>query len=451
MRLLNFKTLLLAAVLFVNACTTDDEAPVDLCIGVVCDPGTECQDGNCVDLTSTVSGFLTEDATWTSDRVWVLNGKVIVDDGITLTIEPGTIIKGEEGIETSASALIVARGGKLIAEGTASAPIIFTTVLDNIEVGQTAGTNLTETDNEKWGGIIMLGYAPISAKDGDTEANIEGIPADDNYGKYGGDDAADDSGSLNYVSIRHGGITIGEGNEINGLTLGGVGTGTTIQNVEVIATLDDGVEFFGGTVDATNIMVTYQGDDGIDIDQNYSGTVENFMVIHGGSDTDEALELDGPEGSTYTDGTFTLRYGTMIAKDTEKTSGADLKSKAQGNINRCSWKGYSRMVKIRASYQDGHPTCNDKSDAWTNVQTGAMIITMCEVEGTVAASEVAKVYVDDEDADQVSCLADQSADKEAVVDNMVANNSNAVVGTSSEGADESAFGWTLTFALGLQN
>ncbi|NNE30124.1 MAG: hypothetical protein HKN16_10840 [Saprospiraceae bacterium] len=471
---MNFTKLLAALFLIaglgVVSCTSDDEVtdPCDgvtcatgetcvdgncvadnACDGVTCDAGEECIDGDCIEIVTSVTGDVTGAVTWTADQIWVLEGKVVVRDGATLTIEPGTIVKGAEGAEALASALVVARGGMLIADGTATQPIIFTTILDNIKVGETAGTNLTELDNEKWGGVIILGNAPISAKDGDTEANIEGIPANDEYGKFGGDDPADDSGSLKYVSIRHGGVTIGEGNEINGLTLGGVGTGTTIDNIEIFGTLDDGVEYFGGTVNSTNILVTYQGDDGIDLDMNYSGTIDNFVVLHGGSDTDEALEIDGPEGSTHTDGLFTLRNGTLIAVDTEKTSGADLKSKAQGNINKCVWKGYDKHVKVRASYVDG--TCDDKSDAWTNVNTGALLIAMCEVEGTIGAAEVARVYVDDEDINGIACLGTQSAAKEMVVDDMVAANSNAVVaaGAATEGADESVFSWTITVANGL--
>ena len=98
------------------------------------------------------------------------------------------------------------------------------------------------------------------------------------------------------MSIRHGGTSIGEDNEINGLTLGGVGTGTTITNVEVIGNQDDGIEFFGGTVNASNLLVWGQGDDGLDIDQSYSGTISNAIVI-ANSTSDHGLEIDGPEGS----------------------------------------------------------------------------------------------------------------------------------------------------------
>lgn len=319
-------------------------------------------DGSCevVENTNIVkSGFITSDETWTSDNVYELDGKVIVNAGVTLTIEPGTIIKGQEGTGTLASALIVARGGMINAEGTASQPIIFTSVLDEIQVGQTVGSNLEETDQGKWGGVIILGYAPISAADGDTETQIEGIPPTDTYGAYGGSNAADNSGIFSYVSIRHGGALIGEGNEINGLTLGGVGNGTTISNIEIVGNVDDGVEFFGGTVNATNILVGFQGDDGIDIDMNYSGTIENFQVVCGAT-SDEALEVDGPEGATYMNGMFTLTNGTTYTYGGSGAS-SDFKSKAQGTVNNVIFG----TTQIRASYQND---CADpKTDAFTHL------------------------------------------------------------------------------------
>ncbi len=320
-------------------------------------------DGSCLvdqlEQTELKSGFIASDETWTSDKIYELSGKVVVESGVTLTIEPGTIIKGREGTGTLASALIIARGGKIMAQGTASNPIIFTSVLDEISVGETVGPNLTETDQGKWGGVIILGYAPISAGDGDTESQVEGIPPTDAFGAFGGNDPADNSGIMTYVSIRHGGALIGEGNEINGLTLGGVGNGTTIENIEVVGNVDDGVEFFGGTVNVSNVIVGFQGDDGIDIDMNYSGTVDNFIVVNGPL-SDEALEVDGPEGSTYTTGLFTLSNGTVYTFGGTDAN-ADFKSKAQGTVHNVNFG----LARIRASYQND---CTDpKEDAYTHL------------------------------------------------------------------------------------
>lgn len=125
---------------------------------------------------------------------------------------------------------------------------------------------------------------------------IEGIPPSDQNGLYGGNASDDNSGIIRYVSIRHGGANIGEGNEINGLTLGGVGSGTIIEYVEVVANQDDGIEFFGGTVNVSHALVWNAGDDAIDTDQSWAGTLNKFIVI-AGNDTDHTLEIDGPEGA----------------------------------------------------------------------------------------------------------------------------------------------------------
>jgi hypothetical protein len=292
-----------------------------------------------------ITGEITVNTTWTNDRIWVLNQKVVVKSGVTLTIEAGTIIKGSEGQGSLASALVIARGGKIMAEGTASEPIIFTSINDNIAVGQTAGTNLTAADNGLWGGLLIMGNAKGSFTGDVSEFNIEGIPASDTFGLYGGTNDADNSGVLKYVSIRHGGAEIGEGNEINGLTLGCVGSGTTIQNVEVVANYDDGIEFFGGAVNVTNALVWSVGDDGLDIDQAYSGTITNAMVIQG-TTSQSGLEIDGREG--------TLERGFTIDKLTLKGNSsaskiAEYKSKAYGITKNVYAYGWSATSTIKIS------------------------------------------------------------------------------------------------------
>lgn len=385
-----------------------------------------------------VSNILTEDAIWTADEIRYLDGRIIVDNDVTLTIEKGSIIKGREGSETSASVLIVSRGGKIMANGTADEPIIFTSELDNIALGETMGTNLTKEDNQKWGGIIILGAAPISAGEGDTEASIEGLPADEPYAKYGGDDEDDDSGELSFVSVRHCGITIGAGNEINGVTLGGVGAGTTIENLEVYATLDDGFEMFGGTVNLSNILVAWQGDDGVDIDQNYSGTITNFAVTHGaGVGTDEGLEIDGPEGSSNTDGMFHLMNGTIMNDGLEGTPG-DFKSKAQGMVENIKFIGYTNtIIKIRASYQNN---CMDtKTDALTYlVQTDPILTFMkTNFDGN-------QVYTESlNDAETADCTVD--------ADDQTAANAKMISDNTGTGADMSVFEWTAAYEEGLLN
>ncbi|MEE4116634.1 MAG: hypothetical protein V2I37_10720 [Marinilabiliaceae bacterium] len=260
--------------------------------------------------TVSVAQNIDADQTWTADKVYILEGRIAVLDGATLTIEAGTIIKGNQGSGPNATALMIARGGKLNANGTANAPIIFTSIADDILPGELVGTTMDPTLNGLWGGLLVLGKAPISA---DAEAvQIEGIPPSDLNGLYGGTDPLDNSGSITYVSIRHGGANIGEGNEINGLTLGGVGSGTTIQNIEIIANQDDGIEWFGGTVNVTNALVWNTGDDAIDTDQSWSGTLDNAIIVNPG---DECFELDGPEGTMV--GKHTIINATAYAGDAE--------------------------------------------------------------------------------------------------------------------------------------
>lgn len=310
--------------LVLTGCFKDDDTPIIIEENIIVGGGSECP-------SIVKAGGIAIDETWTNDNIYVLDRKVVVQDGITLTIEPGTIIKGRAGQGSLSSALIVARGGRIIAEGTAAQPIIFTAEADNISCGEFSGTNLDETNNGLWGGLLILGNAPCSLS-GDVEnQQIEGIPADDTFGLYGGTNSNDDSGILRYVSIRHGGALLGEGNEINGLTLGGVGSGTTIDNVEVVANVDDGIEFFGGTVNASNLLVWAQGDDALDIDQAYSGTIDNAVVVLG-ANSDHALEIDGPEGSAT--GSYTLQNVTLIGNlDTARGEYVDFRSGATGANN----------------------------------------------------------------------------------------------------------------------
>ncbi len=229
--------------------------------------------------------------TWTANNTYILDGFIYVNEGQTLTIEPGTVIKGKAGQGSEASALIVARGGMIMAEGTAEAPIIFTGEADDLN------GSVPEDANALWGGVIILGRATNNNTDVSGVKNIEGIPTEETRGQYGGEDDADNSGVFSYVSIRHGGSLIGSDNEINGLTLGSVGSGTVINNVEILSNLDDGVEFFGGTVNVTNLVISYPGDDGIDVDEGYRGNIQNAIVWHTGetlqSDDPRGMELDG--------------------------------------------------------------------------------------------------------------------------------------------------------------
>jgi hypothetical protein len=304
-----------ASIAVLPSCNQDD------CKDVNCGAGQTCIDGECVDLSTgneLIASNISVNTTWTKDKVYQLGGRIAVLDGVTLTIEAGTIIKGEAGTGANATALLIARGGKLMAEGTAALPIIFTSVADEITPAQVAtgnfvSPNLDATVNGLWGGVIVLGKAPISASA--SEVAIEGIPTTDSNGLYGGSEPTDNSGVLKYISIRHGGANIGNGNEINGLSLGGVGSGTVVENIEIVSNQDDGVEWFGGTVNVTNLVVWNVGDDGIDTDQSWGGTLDNFVVI---TPLGHCFELDGPEGTT--EAGHTIKNGNVYASDADRVS-----------------------------------------------------------------------------------------------------------------------------------
>jgi hypothetical protein len=231
------------------------------------------------------NGEGTGTVTWTADRSYLLEGFVFVNDGQVLTIEAGTVVRAKTGQGTAASALIVARGGKIIARGTSSDPIIFTVEGDDLEGSVPADAQ------GLWGGLIILGNAPLNLSNG--ESHIEGIPLTEPRGVYGGELPGDDSGIIQYVSIRHAGTNIGEGNEINGLTLGGVGSSTVIDHVEVVSCADDGVECFGGTVNLRYIAVAFCGDDAFDIDYGYQGKGQYWLAIQYPAEGDKLLECSG--------------------------------------------------------------------------------------------------------------------------------------------------------------
>lgn len=266
------------------------------------------------------NGNGTGTTTWTKDNTYILDGFVFVNSGQTLTIEAGTIIKGKPGTGSNASALIVARGAKINAVGTATEPIIFTAESD-------APNTLNELGVDQkglWGGLIVLGDASLGFAS--SETNIEGIPTTETRGLYGGTNDADNSGTLKYVSVRHGGSNIGADNEINGITFGGVGSGTTVDYVEVIANQDDGIEFFGGTVSVKHAAVSYCGDDSFDYDFGWRGNGQFWLVLqdansdrggeHDGAKPDDATPFSNPTiyNVTYigngTSKAITFRDGT---------------------------------------------------------------------------------------------------------------------------------------------
>ncbi len=226
---------------------------------------------------------------WTNDTVYILDGLVFLEAGSTLDIEPGTIIKFTSRADVgNPSALVITRGAKIYAEGTADEPIIFTAEADDVA----DPSDLGPTDNALWGGIVLLGRG-ITQKNGNAEVNIEGIDLSEPRGAYGGIDNADNSGVLKYVSIRHGGRQIVSGSELNGLSLGAVGSGTTLEYIEVYANSDDGIEFFGGAPNLKHAVVAFTEDDSYDWDEVFTGKGQFWFSIQRSDIADSGGELDG--------------------------------------------------------------------------------------------------------------------------------------------------------------
>ncbi len=201
---------------------------------------------------------ITANTRWTADKRYLLKGFVRVKSGATLTIDAGTVILGDKA---TTGTLVIERGAKINAEGTVTKPIVFTSA-------QAKGSR-TYGD---WGGIVILGNAPTNKP---TTTIIEGVPD----APYGGTDANDNSGILKYVRIEYCGVAITPNNEINGLTLGGVGAGTKIEYVQVTQSGDDSFEWFGGNVNAKYLIAHKGFDDDFDTDYGFSGNVQFGLVI----------------------------------------------------------------------------------------------------------------------------------------------------------------------------
>jgi hypothetical protein len=225
-----------------------------------------------------ISGSITSDVTWSADDYLLLTGQTFVKAGATLTIEPGATIysRADDGAGL-APALVIERDARIIANGRADAPITFTTELSEAEMLDPRGN---------WGGLIILGNAPISTTGGENFIEgLEGVP-------YGGNNPSDDSGILRYVRVWHGGRSIGQDNEINGITMGGVGSGTTVEYCEVAFNLDDGFELFGGTVNLKYCDVLFVGDDAFDVDEGYQGKGQFLFAMVGSEAGNRAHEMD---------------------------------------------------------------------------------------------------------------------------------------------------------------
>ncbi|MFO0611440.1 MAG: hypothetical protein U0414_02545 [Polyangiaceae bacterium] len=278
----------------------------------------------------------------TCDKRYRLLGEVFVKPPSVLTIEPGTEIFGDK---TSGAALVIMPGAKIIANGTKDDPIVFTS-----EGGQFA-------DPGDWGGLVLLGNAPINLKDGGgqpMQGIVEGILSTQNA-LYGGTDPNDSSGSLQFVRVEYGGKAIAPNNELNGITFAGVGAGTVVDHVMVKQTTDDCFEFFGGNVGAKHLICQAPGDDGFDWDNGYTGKLQ-FLVLQQDVAYPTPQDMNGFEGDNDAGGTAnlplsepTIYNATLCGQDyaAGQQYGALLRKNTRAHLFNLIVSGFEAGVDVR--------------------------------------------------------------------------------------------------------
>lgn len=242
--------------------------------------------GNIIRIRSDIS----TNTTWTTGNTYILEKMVAVKDGASLTIEPCVVVKAEKG----ATGLLISKGAKIFAEGTATCPIVFTSTDDQIKPGEIESPNLGENDRGLWSGLFILGNAPVSSAA--TSNVLPFLPQQPLY-SFGGNEVNDNSGTLKYVSIRHTGHEIARDEVPSGLNLAGVGNTTQLSHIEVFASADDALLLLGGSVKVDYFIGSSFSDDACDVDYGYSGLINHFIGI-GGNDKNSSLELDGGEGGS---------------------------------------------------------------------------------------------------------------------------------------------------------
>lgn len=285
-----------------------------------------------------VTGSITEDVTWTADKIWKVKGFVRVQDGATLTIEPGTLIIGDRA---SKGTLIVQMGGKIIADGTKDKPIVMTSE---------RAPGFREPGD--WGGLVICGRARNNV----TEATGQPTELEGGYGAFhGGTNDDDNSGILRYVRIEYAGVPINPNEEVNSLTMGSVGKGTVIEYVMCSYGLDDAFEWFGGTVDGKYLIAYRCLDDDLDVDQGYSGRVQFALVIRGAMLADQSgsngFEVDnngsGSDAQPYTSGVFA--NVTIIGPKADRETPISLQYQHAAQLRRNS------RISIYNTFMTGFP------------------------------------------------------------------------------------------------
>jgi hypothetical protein len=230
-----------------------------------------------------IEGEIDADTTWSCDKLYILTTDLVFVVGdSTLTVEAGTVVQGDPG-----TALIVTQGSRLVSEGTADAPVVFTS--SSPEGSRASGD---------WGGVVLLGSATLNS--GETN-RVEGIDPTDDRGLYGGSDDSSDCGSIEYTRVEFGGFELSLDNELNGLTLAGCGSDTTVSYVQVHRGSDDGIEIFGGSPTLDHIVLTSNKDDQFDMDEGAMPQVQFLVVQQDPAEADTGFEWDNSEDDNTLD------------------------------------------------------------------------------------------------------------------------------------------------------
>lgn len=297
-----------------------------------------------------VQGTFNTNYTFSADQNWLLSGGVFVKDGATLTIEPGTIIKAAN--DGSTPFLSISQGGKIMAEGTAELPIVFTPIIDNPQPGA-------------WGGIILNGYATINVAGGVAEG--EG-----GTGAYGGNNDSDNSGIMKYVRVEYAGKILGTDNELNSFSFNAVGSGTELSYLQAYRGSDDGFEFFGGTVNLRYAISTGSQDDSFDWTQGWRGNGQFWIVNQYTDAGDRGIEADnnGDDNAAEPFSNPTLANLTLLMVDDgdASNSGMRLREGTKGKI-------YNAIIKdapkagVRVS--DEAPS----TQTYDNMMDGSLLVT----------------------------------------------------------------------------
>ena len=330
-----------------------------------------CQYAGTDGSTVTVNSNIAVNTTWTADKKYKIYGFVEIESGAVLTIEPGTVIMGDKNTKGT---LIVNRGAQLMAEGTVADPIVFTSA-------QPAGSRAPGD----WGGIIICGKAPINLPGGTgvVEGGVEAV--------FGGTDAADNSGRVKYVRIEYPGIAFQPNNEINGLTLAGVGSGTEIDHVQVSYSGDDSFEFFGGTVNAKNLVAFAGLDDDFDMDNGYSGHFQFGVSLRDPNQAD-ASGSNGLEHDNDASGTTATPYTTPVLSNVsiygpQATPGTTINA----NFKRAAHLRRNTHSRVFNSVFAGFPTglLIDGSAAEANADAGDLKVKNCVFSAMATLTAVA--------------------------------------------------------------